>query len=144
MTRAKSWLSEWRPAGIMAQAGSSLQGQNVTKIALFAVLLAAAPATAQSPADYTITVHVSSSRWAIVPGNLATASVQLLDVVIDGKKYDLEANAPSNSPSVLALGDYKAKLVQDEHKTAYESSETYELLFPDKKTRKFMVVGQTE
>jgi hypothetical protein len=44
----------------------------------------------------------------------------------------------------LALGDYKAKLVQDLHKTAYESSQTYELLFPDMKVRKFSVIGQSE
>jgi hypothetical protein len=46
--------------------------------------------------------------------------------------------------SLLALGDYKAKLVQDVHETTDESSEAYEFLFPDNKTRKFFVVGQTE
>ena len=46
--------------------------------------------------------------------------------------------------TLLALGDYKAKLVQDVHKTTYESSQAYEFLFPDKKTRRFFVVGQTE
>jgi hypothetical protein len=45
---------------------------------------------------------------------------------------------------VLALGDYKAKLVQDDHKTAYDSLQVYEFLFADKKTRKFEVVGQME
>jgi hypothetical protein len=44
----------------------------------------------------------------------------------------------------LALGDYKAKLVKDEHKKTYESLQEYEFLLPDKKTRKFSVVGQTE
>jgi len=44
----------------------------------------------------------------------------------------------------LALGDYKAKLVRDEHKTSYESAQVYEFLFPDKKTRRFEVVGQSE
>jgi hypothetical protein len=113
------------------------------KIALLAVMLTAVSAIGQTPGDYTITVHVSSSRWTIAPGLLGTSAVQQLDVVIDGKKYDLEATAQT-SPTLLALGDYKAKLVQDEHKTTYESSQAYEFLFPDKKTRKFMVVGQTE
>jgi hypothetical protein len=45
---------------------------------------------------------------------------------------------------LLALGDYKAKLVKDEHKTTYGSNQVYEFLFPDKKTRQFTVVGQTE
>jgi hypothetical protein len=44
----------------------------------------------------------------------------------------------------LALGDYKAKLVQDKHRTAYESSQAYEFLFPDNTTRKFTVVGWIE
>ena len=44
----------------------------------------------------------------------------------------------------MAPGDYKAKLVKDEHLTAYESTQIYEFLFPDKKTRKFIVVGETE
>jgi hypothetical protein len=44
----------------------------------------------------------------------------------------------------LALGDYKAKLVKDEHESAYDSYQVYEFLLPDKKTRKFVVVGQSE
>jgi hypothetical protein len=41
----------------------------------------------------------------------------------------------------LALGDYKAKVVQDEHKNTYASSQAYEILFPDKKTRQYYVVA---
>jgi hypothetical protein len=33
-------------------------------------------------------------------------------------------------------GDYKARLVQDVHKTGYESSQAYEFLFPDKNNEK--------
>ena len=40
--------------------------------------------------------------------------------------------------------DYKARLVQDVHKTGYESSQAYEFLFSDKKTIKFAVVGLSE
>jgi hypothetical protein len=115
----------------------------VTKIAILAVLLTAVSANAQPAGGYTITVHVSASHWTVVPGLLGTQAVQRLDAVIEGKKYDLEATA-QNSLTLLALGDYKAKLVQDEHKTAYESSQAYEFLLPDKKTRKFMVVGLSE
>ena len=45
---------------------------------------------------------------------------------------------------MLEIGDYKAKLIRDEHHTKYDSLQVYEFLFPDKKTRKFEVVGQTE
>jgi len=41
-------------------------------------------------------------------------------------------------------GDYKARLVKDEHKTAYDSYQIYEFLFPDKKTRQYHLVGITE
>jgi hypothetical protein len=64
------------------------------------------------PADYPITVHVSSSEW--------NANWLQLNVTIDGKKYLL--SGPYNG--VLAPGDYKAKLVTDTHKTTYETYQT--------------------
>lgn len=73
---------------------------------------------------------------------------QKLNVVIDGKKYEreaptLRANLQAGV-ALLALGDYKAKLVQDKHRTACESSQAPEFLFPDNTTRKFTVVGWIE
>jgi hypothetical protein len=78
--------------------------------------------------------------------------VPKLVVLIDGKKYELEAELKGawlverlkNRVALLALGDYKAKLVEDVHKNSYESSQTYEFRFTDGKTKKFVVVGQTE
>jgi hypothetical protein len=89
-----------------------------------------------APADYTVNVHVTSSRIDIERG------YQVLQVVIDGKKYELGSELRIGR--LLAIGDYKAKLVKDEHKTAYDSVQLYEFLFPDKKTRQFLLVGQTE
>ena len=54
----------------------------------------------------------------------------------------MESGFPVNA--MLEIGDYKAKLIRDEHHTKYDSLQVYEFLFPDKKTRKFEVVGQTE
>ncbi len=90
-----------------------------------------------SPVEYTVNIHVSSSSVTI-----ASTGRQDLSVVIDGKNYELLCECAPNT--LLALGDYKAKLVKDEHKTTYDSFQVYEFLFPDKKTRKFDVVGQTE
>jgi hypothetical protein len=106
---------------------------------LFSVLLFSAVAWAAdpNPAEYTINVHVSSSR--LVLETLLLFS-QELDVGIEGK-YELSA---ANANALLALGDYKATLVKDEHRTAYESFRVYEFLLPDKKIRKFTVVGVTE
>jgi len=53
-----------------------------------------------------------------VPNGVAL-DYQVLNVVINGKKYELMSSSVKNV--LLALGDYKAKLVQDEHKTAYDS-----------------------
>ncbi|MGA2200772.1 MAG: hypothetical protein ABSG40_02320 [Terriglobales bacterium] len=109
------------------------------KITLTILLLISALAWAggdPNPAEYTINVHVSSSRIDIERG------FQVLNVLIDGKKYELGSELRISR--LLALGDYKAKLVQDEHKTTYDSYQVYELLFSDKKTRKFLLVGQTE
>jgi hypothetical protein len=101
------------------------------------LLLALCVTAAPAPDEYSVTIHVRSSYLLFADGGAS----QMLDTVIDGKKYVL--SAPSNS-LLLALGDYKAKLTKDDHKTSYESNQVYEILFPDKKTRKFFVAGQTE
>jgi hypothetical protein len=90
-------------------------------------------AGAPNPAEYTVNVHVSSSSMD-PHGN------QLLEVVIGGKKYELQSELAIGR--LLDLGDYKAKLVTN-HKTPYESFQVYEFLFPDR-TRQYKVVGQTE
>jgi hypothetical protein len=64
-----------------------------------------------------------------------------LNVVIDGKKYELRAYGVNK---LLSLGDYKAKIARDERKNGYDSVQFYEFLFPDQKVRRFEVVGQTE
>jgi hypothetical protein len=103
------------------------------------LLLATCAMAAPKPDEYSINIHVQSSYFLFSDGGMS----QMLKVTIDGKKYELIAPANARLP-LLALGDYKAKLIKDEHRTAYESNQVYEFLFPDKKTRKFSVVGQTE
>jgi hypothetical protein len=113
------------------------------------LLLSTFSLAAPNPAEYSINVHVISSRWVMEPSILAGPEpFQKLNVVIDGKKYELEAPTLKVNlqagVALLALGDYKAKLVQDKHKNGYESSQAYEFLFPDNRTRKFTVVGRIE
>jgi hypothetical protein len=113
------------------------------KIALVVLLLLPAFAWADpNPVDYTIDVHVSSSHLDVDQGGKITTVTQRLEVTIGGKKYELEATR--NGAKLLALGDYKARLVQDQHKTSYESWQIYEFLFPDKKTGQYAVVGVKE
>jgi hypothetical protein len=109
---------------------------SVKKITLTVLLFLSAWAAADpNPADYTVNIHVSSS-------SIDNGGRQALNVVINRKNYELLCECSPNS--LLALGEYKAKLVKDEHKTAYDSLQVYEFLFPDSKTRRFEVVGQTE
>ena len=118
------------------------------KVALLILLLSALSwGTAQD--EYPINVHVSSSHWVVEPAVfIGPRPVLRLSAIIDGKKYELESPALianlEAGVTLLAPGDYKAKLVQDVHKTTYESSQAYEFLFSDKKTRKFFVVGISE
>src|ERR1039458_1468044 len=110
------------------------------KIVLVFLLLFSTFAWAGSepnPAEYTISVHISSSCMVIENGS--NASQQKLNVVIDGKKYELEGYGGG---MLLGLGNYMAKLVKDEHKTTYDSLQVYEFLFSDKKVRKFEVVDR--
>jgi hypothetical protein len=107
------------------------------KILLVVVILFSALAWAgvePNPADYTINVHVSSSR---VNGR----GLVRLKVIIDGKKCELEG-----VESLLAPGDYKAKTVALKVKDAhiYDIYGAYEFLFPDRKTRRYQLVGITE
>jgi hypothetical protein len=120
------------------------------KVAISILLVSTLSWAAPKPEEYPINVHVISSHWVMEPTNIGPAGFQRINVIINGKKYELEAlcgntilNTRTGVP-VLALGDYKAKLVHDEHKPTYESSQVYEFLFPDNKTEKFLVVGQAE
>jgi hypothetical protein len=115
----------------------------VKKITLAILLLVSALAWAEAdpnPADCTINVHVSSSR--LIAKGRSNAYLRRLKVVVAGRKYELESGFPVNE--LLEMGDHKAKLIRDEHHTKYDALQVYEFLFPDTKTRKFEVVGQTE
>jgi len=68
---------------------------------------------------------------------------QYLSVVIDGKKYELESLDMPNA--LLVLDDYKARLLKDPHWVGtYDSWRVYEVLLPENRKRKFLVVGQSE
>jgi hypothetical protein len=112
------------------------------KLAFLVLLLAASSSAQSSTAEYTINVHVTSSEWLLTPSVNGLQPTQQLNVVIDGKKFVLQAYVKKRA--LLSPGDYKAKLVEDVHKNSYESTQTYEFQFPDKTTRKFDVVGQSE
>ena len=105
------------------------------KITLAVLLMLSAFAWAgatPNPTDYIINVHVTRAHYS--------HSLQKLDVVINEKKFELEGS----ESMLLALGDYKAKLVKDDHRSSYGSSQEYEFLYPDQKIKRFWVIGQSE
>jgi hypothetical protein len=108
------------------------------KITVFVLLFSALCWPQAETSEYPINVHVRSAQWLVVPTTIGPQGVQKLNVIINGKKYELEAEVKARTV-LLSLGDYKAKLIEDVHKNTHESSETYELQFSDKKT-----MGQSE
>ena len=107
-------------------------------ILLIAPALSWADKPKPNPVDYTVAVHVQSSRLLQFCGD---GMRQDLSVAIDGRKHELQAWFKGE---LLRVGDYKAKITLDETKHSYEYSRTYEFLFPDGQTRLYYVVGETE
>ncbi|MGA3047326.1 MAG: hypothetical protein ABSD67_11920 [Terracidiphilus sp.] len=116
-----------------------------------ALLIAAVPSwtekLAPNPAEYTVAIHVQSSRLAVdcsdvTGGNSVCGWVQQLKVLIDGKKFEL--NGTSRSADLLRVGDYKAKTLKEETKHPYEYLRTYEFLFPDGTVRDYYVSNESE
>jgi hypothetical protein len=108
------------------------------------VLLFSGSLWAGSPAkqaEYNTNVHVSASR--MVKHSESAARYQQLEATIDGKKYELESTVAVQK--LLMPGDYKARLVTDDHgRGDYDSWQEYEFQFPDRRTREFLVVGRWE
>ncbi len=135
------------------------------KVFAFVLMFLASVAwAAPNSADYRINVHVVSSRAAIYYSDKYNSSYRILNVVIDGRKYEL-TDILQNSPRLIAPGDYKARFLNADDsskhvmgrpeqsvnpqtaadpKTAYLILMKYELLYPDGKTEKFAVTGVTE
>ena len=107
----------------------------------FLFLCSALVWAAPSASDYSINVHVRATRM-VREGN-SIGHYQYLSVVIDGKKYELESLDMPNA--LLVLDDYKARLLKDPHWVGtYDSWRVYEVLLPENRKRKFLVVGQSE
>jgi hypothetical protein len=122
--------------------GESPKGDAVKHHIIAFLLFCSALAWAvPSAPEYNVNVHVSATRMVLEGKSLAYH--QNLSVIIDNKKYELESIDATNV--LLMLGDYKARLVKDHHGTgSYDSWRVYEFLFPDKRTRQFLVVGESE
>lgn len=100
-----------------------------------------------NPADYTISVHVQSSKLEpdcsdVTGGSSICVWTQRLNVLIDGKKYEL-LGGPKR-PELLHIGDYKAKIHKEDTTKPFEYSRSYDFLFSDGSTGTYSVVGESE
>jgi hypothetical protein len=119
------------------------------KSALFVIFLmvpALALAVKPNPADYTIVVHVQSSKLVNTRDtdfekSICNSELQLV-VLIDGNKFELQ-DQRSNC-SVIHVGDYKARIAKEDTSHSYSYTRSYEILFPDGTTRTYSVVGESE
>ena len=91
--------------------------------------------SAASLANYPLVVHVSGSYWDMHDG------LNTIDATIDSAKYKL---VTVNTPQLIALGDYHARIVPPKKTPAYIVDREYEFLFPDGKTAKFQLCGEWE
>lgn len=118
--------------------------------ALAVAVQGASGAAAKPDTDgYNLTAHVSAAQFVPYSGNGVNEGYEILTVTIAGKHYQVQgptssARAFTHGNGLLNLGDYRVKLVEDTHKTVYESNQVYEFLLPDNSTRKFGVIGQSE
>ncbi len=97
---------------------------------------------ATDPTDYALPVHVSGAHFlSDCSGNIRTCNftLQILQVTIDGRKYELQTDA--RKTGLIPLGDYKAKLLPTKRPGDLR---VYELLRPDRTTIQFTLVGQYE
>ena len=120
-------------------------------LALFLVcpsfVLAEKPAL--NPADFSVAVHVQSSRIQadcsdVTNGTSICYWNQHLKVTIDGKKYELVGNRAKKILYVLRAGDYKAKILKEDTSRNYEYERSYEFLFADGTIGDFQVMGESE
>jgi hypothetical protein len=102
---------------------------------------------APNPAEYTVAIHVQSSRLTpacsdVTNGNSFCRWTQHLTVLINEKKCELDSTIVT--PDLLRVGDYKAKMLKEETKHPYEYLRTYEFLFSDGTIRDYYVMGESE
>jgi hypothetical protein len=100
------------------------------------------------PDEYDTDVHVTASKSLLRCGDVSNGhsfcfTFQVLTVVVGGHKYELEGTKRMKGRIVLKPGDYKAK-VTEHALSGSDLDSTYELLLPDKTTRKFELVAILE
>ncbi len=114
---------------------------------IFLLLFVASASAQSSSSAYPIAVTVQGSSVVDVcdvsQGSSLDFMYMKLSVIIEGRHLELRGNKPIRN-GILALGEYKAKLVTDKHEKPYVSDQVYELQYPDGATERFTVTGETK
>jgi hypothetical protein len=69
--------------------------------------------TKQNPADYTIKVHISATRFrpcAVLAVNTYCGEGLYADAMLDGKKFEIFGGVDKHQSSLIVPGDYLAML----------------------------------
>jgi len=112
------------------------------RLALLLVLFSASTSARSLDTSYPLTVTVVSSHVNILcsPGCVYYLGIHAL---VNGRHLEMQSEKPTWL-RLLVLGDYKAKLVSDEHKKPYFFQQAYEFQYPDGATEKFSVIGESK
>lgn len=109
-----------------------------------------------NPSDFPLQLHISASHIRRVcsgfdngapPGVACTADGLFVDAVMNGKKVELwgDAKIGKQKSSIIAPGDYKAQLTDDEHNADRTAiSQDYVVLLSDGTTWPCHLSGITE
>lgn len=117
------------------------------KSQIFLLMLLATTASAQTDTTaYPLTATVEGSHIAIQCDEMKGSSLCIpylqISALINGRHLELQGGVAKDG--ILVLGDYKARLVSDQHKKQYHSNQLYELQYPDGSTEKFGVIGESK
>ena len=131
--------------------------KNFISVALLTLLLLSAHAVWGAdkkidPNQFPLAVHISASAYppqSPAWGSPIAGWYEIVTATINGKHYQLQG--PTSSPKaadccngLIDPGDYRGRLMKDEHVTSYESLQKFEILFPDGTMRRFDVISQSE
>lgn len=109
-----------------------------------------------NPSEFPLQLHISASHIrrvcsgfdnGVAPGVACTADGLFVDAVLNGKKVELwgDAKIGKLKSSILAPGDYKAQLTEDEHNADRTAvSQDYVVLLSDGTTWQCHLSGMTE
>jgi hypothetical protein len=102
----------------------------------------------QNPANYTIKVHISATRFrpcVVLGDNTACGEGIYADAILNGKKFEIFGGVDKHQASLLVPGDYLAMLPKKPHFAGQAViGQEYFVLLPDKTAWPCSISGLSE